>query len=108
MACEDRYYHERPKSPFQFYVVLEMGCFKKDRTQDGGRLYPEGSGSGRSHVVLFSTWSTKYSLPFRSTRCSHLEHQPIRSAQTHQHDHDNQSDQPRPNLITTITNQISP
>ena len=88
MGYDDRYYHE------QFHIFLEMGCFK-DRIQDGGSLYPEGSGSGRSHVVLFSTWSTKYSLPFWSTRCSHLEH------------HDSQSDQPRPAHMIHTTNQIS-
>lgn len=48
-------------------------CSIEDKSESGVCIYPGGSGSGLPHVVLFSTWSTKYSLPFGSTLCSHLE-----------------------------------
>lgn len=51
----------------------EPSAFRKSQIKKGRVFsYPGGSGSGRSHDVLFSTWSTKYSRPFWSTLCSHL------------------------------------
>lgn len=58
-------------------IILKKGKYypslKRERSKGKKIFYPGGSGSGRSHVVLFSTWSTKYSLPFGSTLCSHLD-----------------------------------